>query len=69
MADESRDLQIVSTASSVAKTLAKPDAGANPFQVAIDPKVRMDLRRAWIKPIDYLDESLAEHFSEGNFPC
>ncbi len=67
MADESPNFQIVSThtAPSVAKALAKPDAGANPFKVVIDPKVRMDLRRALIELIDYHDESLAEHFSDG----
>ncbi len=67
MADESPNFQIVSThtSPSVAKALAKPDAGANPFKVVIDPKVRMDLRRALIELIDYHDESLAEHFSDG----
>jgi hypothetical protein len=45
--------------------LAKPDAGANPFKIVIDPKVRMDLRRALIDLIDYHDEALAEHFAEG----
>ncbi len=67
MADESRDFEIVSTthAPALQKMLAKPDAGANPFKIVIDPKVRMDLRRALIDLIDYHDEALAEHFAEG----
>jgi len=32
----------------------------------IDPKMRMDLRRALIDLIDYHDEALAEHFAEVN---
>src|SRR5204862_73637 len=52
-------------APAVQKMLAKPDAGANPFKIVIDPKVRMDLRRALIDLIDYHDEALAEHFAEG----
>jgi hypothetical protein len=31
----------------------------------IDPKVRLELRRALIDLIDYHDETLAEHFAEG----
>src|SRR5438046_10702970 len=67
MANEPRDFQIVSTthAPALQKMLAKPDAGANPFKIVIDPKVRMDLRRALIDLIDYHDEALAEHFAEG----
>src|SRR5947199_30719 len=67
MAKESRDFEIVSTTHTPAlqKMLAKPDAGANPFKIVIDPKVRMDLRRALIDLIDYHDETLAEHFAEG----
>ena len=67
MAEESRDFEIVSTthAPALQKMLAKPDAGANPFKIVIDPKVRMDLRRALIDLIDYHDEALAEHFAEG----
>jgi hypothetical protein len=59
MADESRDFEIVSTTHTPAlqKMLAKPDAGANPFKIVIDPKVRMDLRRALIDLIDYHDEA------------
>src|SRR3954451_13898533 len=67
MAHEARDFQIVSSTHTpvLQKALAKPDAGANPFKIVIDPKVRMDLRRALIDLIDYHDESLAEHFAEG----
>lgn len=67
MAMEPRDFQIVSTTHtpSLQRTLAKPDAAANPFRIVIDPKVRVDLRRALIDLIDYHDEALAEHFSEG----
>src|SRR6476619_1168753 len=67
MADESRDFEIVSTTHTpvLQKMLAKPDAGANPFKIVIDPKVRMDLRRALIDLIDYHDEALADHFAEG----
>ena len=45
--------------------MAKPDASATPFKVVIDPKVRLDLRRALIDLIDYHDEALAEHFAQG----
>src|ERR1043166_7896521 len=45
--------------------LAKLDASATPFKVVIDPKVRLDLRRALVDLIDYHDEALAEHFAEG----
>ncbi len=45
--------------------LARPDPGATPFKVVIDPKVRLDLRRALIDLIDYHDEALADHFAEG----
>src|SRR5205809_2724444 len=67
MPEEARDFQIVSTtrASALQKAFAKPDAGATPFKVVVDPKVRTDLRRALIDLIDYHDEALAEHFAEG----
>src|SRR3954468_18260707 len=42
----------------------KPDAGANPFKVVIDPEMRAKLRRALFELIDYHDEALAEHFAE-----
>src|SRR5919199_1639376 len=48
-----------------ARSLAKPDPAATPFKVVIDPKVRMDLRRALIDLIEFHDEALAEHFAEG----
>src|ERR1700736_2956844 len=64
---EPRDFQIVTTEQTGARTriLAKADHGATPFKVLIDPKMRMDLRRALIDLIDYHDEALAEHFAEG----
>ena len=64
---EPRDFQIVTTEQAGARTrlLAKADHGATPFKVVIDPKMRMDLRRALIDLIDYHDEALAEHFAEG----
>ena len=45
--------------------LARPDVGSTPFKVVIDPKLRMELRRALIDLIEYHDEALAEHFAEG----
>ena len=67
MATEARDFEIVSTTHTpvLQKMLAKPDAAGNPFKIVIDPKVRMDLRRALIDLIDYHDEALAEHFADG----
>src|SRR5438445_7366466 len=44
---------------------AKPEAGANTYKIVIDPKVRIDFRRALIDLIDYHDEALAEHFAQG----
>ena len=45
--DKVRDFQIVSSDQTGPKrqSLAKPDPGATPFKVVIDPKVRMELRR------------------------
>jgi hypothetical protein len=65
--DESHDFQIVRGEPSWPKTraLAKADPGATPFKVVIDPKVRLDLKRALFDLIDYHDEALAEHFAEG----
>lgn len=66
--DHSRDFQIVSSTyegPALPRALAKPDASATPFKLVIDPKVRMELRRALIDLIDYHDESLAEHFADG----
>ena len=65
--DESHDFQIVRPESGGPKmrTLAKADPSATPFKVVIDPKVRMDLRRALVDLIDYHDDALAEHFAQG----
>lgn len=65
--EPSHDFQIVRQEQTGAKTraLAKADARANPFKIVIDPKVRLDLKRALFDLIDYHDEALAEHFSEG----
>jgi hypothetical protein len=62
-----RDFQIVATNQGNLRRdrLAKPDPGATPFKVVLDPKLRMDLRRALIDLIDYHDEALAENFAEG----
>ena len=65
--EEPLDYQLVAT---TAHPLAKkersaPDPGATPFKVVVDPEMRLKLRRALIELIDYHDESLAEHFSEG----
>lgn len=64
---ENRDFQIVASSQGGVRRdqLAKPDPGATPFKVVIDPKLRLDLRRALIDLIDYHDEALAENFSEG----
>ena len=61
------DFQIVATEQKGVRkeSLAKADPAATPFKVVIDPKVRMDLRRALIDLIDYHDDALAEHFAEG----
>ena len=64
--EPSRDFHIVATQPSVHEhSLTKPDPGATPFKVVIDPKLRLDLRRALIDLIDYHDEALAENFSQG----
>ena len=44
---------------------AKADAGASPFKIVIDPKMRAQLRRALIELIDYHDEALADHYADG----
>ena len=64
---ENRDFQIIASNQGGARRdhLAKPDPGATPFKVVIDPKLRLDLRRALIDLIDYHDEALAEHFAQG----
>src|SRR3954451_17616832 len=64
--DEPRDYQLVSAdQTSLRKEIAKPDAGATPFKVVVDPEMRLKLRRSLIELIDYHDEALAEHFAEG----
>src|SRR5437899_12395113 len=65
--DESHDVQIVRPEPGGARTrsLAKADPAATPFEVVIDPKLRLDLRRALVDLIDYHDEALADHFAEG----
>ena len=64
--EEPRDYQLVSAdQTALKKELAKPDAGATPFKVVVDPEMRIKLRRALIELIDYHDEALAEHFAEG----
>jgi hypothetical protein len=64
---ENNDFQIVANDQRGARkqALAKPDPAATPFKVVVDPKVRLELRRALIDLIDYHDETLAEHFAEG----
>src|SRR3954464_10553062 len=62
-----RDFKIVATNQGNLRRdrLAKPDPGATPFKIVIDPKLRLDLRRALIDLIDYHDDALAENFSQG----
>jgi hypothetical protein len=64
---ESGDFQIIANESPAVRkhSLAKADPAATPFKVVIDPKLRLDLRRALIDLIDYHDDALAEHFAEG----
>src|SRR3982750_2074341 len=65
--EPNRDFHIVaSDQQGVRKdSLAKPNPGATPFKIVIDPKLRLDLRRALIDLIDYHDDALAENFAEG----
>lgn len=61
-----RDFQLVAAQQVVVeKHTTKPDAGATPFKVVVDPEMRAKLRRALLELIDYHDEALAEHFAEG----
>lgn len=63
---EPGDYQIVTAAQPLAKKEPKtPNPSATPFKVVVDPEMRLKLRRALIELIDYHDEALAEHFSEG----
>ncbi len=41
------------------------DPGASPFEIVIDPQMRLQLRRALIELIDNHDESLVAHYSDG----
>src|SRR5437667_12722646 len=65
--EENRDFEIVGSAQAGLKinTLARPDPAATPFKTPIDPKLRLELRRALIDLIDYHDEALAENFADG----
>ena len=67
MADDNRDdYQLVAAANPlVRKEPSRPDAGATPFKIVVDPEMRAKLRRALFELIDYHDEALAEHFAEG----
>ena len=66
MIEPSHDFQIVrQEQTGSTRALAKADPAANPFKVVIDPKVRLDLKRALFDLIDYHDEALAEHFADG----
>jgi hypothetical protein len=67
MIDPSRDFHIVATNQPAVRenSLAKPDPAATPFKIVVDPKLRLDLRRALIDLIDYHDEALAENFAQG----
>ena len=45
--DEPRDYQLVSAdQTALKKEIAKPDAGATPFKLVVDPEMRSKLRRA-----------------------
>src|SRR5436309_9446340 len=65
--EPNRDFQIVASNQTGLRqeSLSKPNPAATPFKVVIDPKLRLDLRRALIDLIDYHDEALAENFSQG----
>src|SRR5437667_246404 len=65
--EENRDFEIVGSAQAGLKinTLARPDPAATPFKTLIDPKLRLELRRALIDLLDYHDEALVEKFRHG----
>src|ERR1700730_17317146 len=65
--EPNRDFQIVAShpPGAFKDSLAKPNPGDTPFKVVIDPKLRLDLRRALIDLIDYHDDALAESFAQG----
>lgn len=63
---EPRDFQLVSANPQlVEKEPSRPDAGATPFKIVVDPEMRLKLRRALFELIDFHDEALAEHFADG----
>jgi hypothetical protein len=65
--EPNRDFHIVASDPQGARqdSLTKPNPAATPFKIVIDPKLRLDLRRALIDLIDYHDEALADNFSQG----
>src|SRR3954466_14536142 len=64
--DEPRDYPLAPPdQTSLRKEIAKPDPGATPFKVVVDPEMRLKLRRAVIELIDHQDEPPAEPFAEG----
>ena len=63
--EPNRDFHIVPANPVREESLSAPNPGATPFKVVIDPKLRLDLRRALIDLIDYHDDALAENFAEG----
>ena len=67
--EEQRDYQLVSAdQTALKKELAKPDPGATPFKVVVDPEMRLKLRRALIELIDYHDEPWPSTSPKGNSP-
>jgi hypothetical protein len=65
--EPNRDFHIVASnpQGACSENSGRPNPGATPFKVVIDPKLRLDLRRALIDLIDYHDEALAENFTQG----
>lgn len=66
MATESGDFQIAAAAQPLArKEPGRPDPSSTPFKIVVDPEMRAKIRRALFELIDYHDEALAEHFTDG----
>src|SRR3954469_23610260 len=65
--EPNRDFHIVASNQQGAypENSGRPNPAATPFKVVIDPKLRLDLRRALIDLIDYHDEALADKFLQG----
>ena len=65
--DPNRDFHIVASNQPALhkENSSRPTPGSTPFKVVVDPKLRLDLRRALIDLIDYHDEALAENFAQG----